>query len=142
MVEVEWSKIITNTVSVVVAAIVLGAVTVVWTEATSIDTKIKEAQVKTDASREILMLEIINLRKDTAELTRLIEGHHKVLESKSSEKELSKLETLLHPSRPTGEYEKTEGKKLEKFTTKETDLRRIQDTYQQAVQRRIPARAH
>jgi hypothetical protein len=40
-IKIEWNKIVVNTLSVVVAAIILGAATIVWDKAMSVDTKVQ-----------------------------------------------------------------------------------------------------
>lgn len=94
--EFEWSRIITNTVSVVIAVIVLGAANIVWEGATSIDTKIEKAKkelektiIKGDAAMELLSSEIVDLHEVTSKLENLIDGHHKVLMKVSNKNNFS-----------------------------------------------------
>ena len=42
--KVEWNKIVVNTLSVFIAAIIVGASTIVWKGATSVDVKINETK--------------------------------------------------------------------------------------------------
>jgi len=43
-IKVEWNKIVANTLSVLVAAIIIGAATIVWQGATSVDSKVQETK--------------------------------------------------------------------------------------------------
>lgn len=43
-IKVEWNKIVVNTLSILVGAIIIGAATIVWKGATSVDAKVKETK--------------------------------------------------------------------------------------------------
>lgn len=43
-IKVEWNKIVVNTLSILVGAIIIGAATIVWNGATSVDEKVKETK--------------------------------------------------------------------------------------------------
>jgi len=71
MKKIDYSQVVTNAVSTFIAAIFIGAGTIVWNASNSIDKKINEAfseiekqQAKLEATQKVLIDEIIFLKKE------------------------------------------------------------------------------
>ena len=69
---IDYGKIVTNALSALVATVFVGAAAIVWTAATSVDTKIDDAQQEITASVTTLVEEVAGLKATIAALEKQV----------------------------------------------------------------------
>ena len=88
---IDWGKIITNAVSTLITAIIIGACAIVWQGATTVDKKVNDATQNTNQTVnyvkdlvEILQEEFDNVRSDQAKLSMAFDEYSRKLDEYQS----------------------------------------------------------
>lgn len=94
--EIDFGKIATNALSALVATVFVGAAAIVWTEATSIDQKIKKSNVKLEATQTTFVEEIAGLKQRV----KILESQAKSVNKVLSEADKTKDRVVYQPDKP------------------------------------------
>ena len=78
---INWSSVVTNAVSMLVATVFVGAAVIVWTAATTIDEKINDATANIKATQGDLKAQYVTMTEEIASLHGRIEELRSQLES-------------------------------------------------------------
>lgn len=99
---INWNSIVTNAVSMLVAAVFVGAAVIVWNAATTIEDKInaataniKENQGDLQAQYKTMTGEITSLHTEVRKLRSQLDSHDEVLRDKATVNSFSKDEPVV-----------------------------------------------
>ena len=126
--KIDYGKIVTNALSALVATVFVGAAIIVWNAATSIDTRIEEAnagikkqQSSIKATQETLIPEVSDIKRKVYDIESQLKSLNQIL----AETEPTSSKVTFDPDKPFILEKFRDNKNLEEW--KEKESRRIKN---------------